>query len=255
VKRSRQTLEELARRLPVFDGYPYLVTALVGGLYHYIVLPDVGRAELMSLARRQYFANRLRTCLAVGPDAATYISDAGERVAEAPRCSDPISDRLHGPEGFPVTRETRTRQRRLRAFIAETTSGRGREYLIARMRGRAATADDLVRLSGTDPDGVPVGLARCAVCTAFRGEYLPSHQPRLLVRVFCRCENHNRCARCLNPLERVSARRCLLRREQGARPPCPGVLCLESCMSAALRPANDDGRGGDGVYRGPSRPA
>ena len=68
------------------------------------------------------------------------------------------------------------------------------------MRGRTATAEDLVRLSGTDPDGVPVGLARCTVCTAYRGEYLPSHQPGLVVRVFCRCENHNRCARCLHPL-------------------------------------------------------
>lgn len=197
---GRQTLEEIARDLPLFDGYPYLVTALVGGLYHFIVLPDIGRTELVSLARRQHSANRLRTCLVVGPDAAIYISDAGERVAQAPRGTDPISDRLLGTEEFPATPELRDRQHRLHAFIADSTTGKVDGYLIDRMRGRTATPEDLLRLSGNDPDGVPVGLARCAVCTGYRGEYLPSHQPGLVVRVFCRCENHNRCARCLNPL-------------------------------------------------------
>ena len=116
---GRQSLVELARDLPVFDGYPYLVTALVGGLYHLIVLPgDLGQGELVHLARRQHSANRLRTCLAVGPDAAVYVSDDGEEVAEVPRCSDPISDRLLGPEEFPFTVELRDRQQRLRAFVA-----------------------------------------------------------------------------------------------------------------------------------------
>ena len=196
-----QTLVELVRHLPVFDGYPYLVTALVGGLYHFIVLPgDLGRAELVSLARRQHSANRLRTCLAFGPDAAMYISDDGETVGEVPRCTDPISDRLLGPERFLATLEFRDRQERLRAFIAESQARSAGGYLIDRMRGRTATTEDLVRLSGTDSDGVPVGLARCTVCTAYRGEYLPSHQPGLVVRVFCRCENHNRCARCFHAL-------------------------------------------------------
>jgi len=199
---SPQTRVELARHLPVFDGYPYLVTALVGGLYHFIVLPgDLGTAELLSLARRQHSANRLRTCLAIGADDALYVSDEGETVAEVPRCSDPISDRLLGPEEFPVTAELRDRQQRLRGFIADSKARSAGGYLVDRMRGRTATAEDLVRLSGTDPHGVPVGLVRCAVCAAYRGECLPSrHQPGLVVRVFCRCENHNRCARCLHPL-------------------------------------------------------
>ncbi|MDP9321331.1 MAG: hypothetical protein M3P16_09575 [Chloroflexota bacterium] len=177
------------------------MTALVGGLYHFIVLPgDLGRSELVTLARRQHSANRLRTCLAGGPDAAMYVSDDGEEVAEVPHCTDPISDRLLGPEEFPATWELRDRQQRLRAFIAASQARSAGGYLVDRMRGRTATAADLVRLSGTNPDGVPVGLARCEVCTAYRGECLPSHQPRLVVRVFCRCENHNRCARCLHTL-------------------------------------------------------
>ena len=167
---GRQTRVELARHLPVFDGYPYLVTALVGGLYHFIVLPgDLGTAELLSLARRQHSANRLRTCLAIGADDALYVSDEGETVAEVPRCSDPISDRLLGPEEFPVTAELRDRQQRLRGFIADSQARSAGGYLVDRMRGRTATAEDLVRLSGTDPHGVPVGLVRCAVCAAYRG--------------------------------------------------------------------------------------
>lgn len=39
-------------------------------------------------------------------------------------------------------------------------------------------------------------LSRCAVCGGYRGEHIPSHEPELVVTVFCRCENHNRCARC-----------------------------------------------------------
>ena len=198
---GNQTLVELVRDLPVFDGYPYLVTALVGGLQHSLVLPgDLGRAELVSLARRQHSANRLRTCLALGPDAAMYIADDGETVGDVPRCTAPISDRLLSPDEFPATPEFRDRQQRLRAFVAESQARSAGGFLVDRMRGRTATAEDLVRLSGTDPAGVPVGLARCSVCTAYRGEYLPSHQPGIVVRVFCQCENHNRCARCFHPL-------------------------------------------------------
>lgn len=146
------------------------MTALVGGLYHFIVLPgDLGRSEVVTLARRQHSANRLRTCLAGGPDAAMYVSDDGEEVAQVPRCSNPISDRLLGPEEFPMTAELRHRQQWLRAFIADSQARSAGGYLVDRMRGRTATAEDLVRLSGTDPNGVPVGLARCAVCTAYRG--------------------------------------------------------------------------------------
>lgn len=199
---SKKTCANLAGHRPVFDGYPYLVTALVGGLYHFIVLPgDLGRAELVSLARRQHSANRLRTYVAVGRDAAVCVSDDGKTAARVPRCSDPISDRLLGPEEFPVTEELRDRQQRLRAFMADSKARSAGGFLVDQMRGRTATAEDLMRLSGTDPHGIPVGLVRCAVCASYRGECIPSsEQPELVVRVFCRCENHNRCARCLEPL-------------------------------------------------------
>ncbi|MDP9266685.1 MAG: hypothetical protein M3O91_11295 [Chloroflexota bacterium] len=187
--------------LPVFDGYPCLVTALLGGLYHFIVVPgDLGPAELLDLARHQHLANRLRTCLVLGPDIALYFRDDGEAMAAPPRCSHPIADRLLSAEEFPLTEELLDRQRRLRAFVAGSHARNGGGFLVDRMRGRPATREDLVRLSKPDVDGVPVGLARCEICAGYRGDYIPSHEPSLVATVFCRCENHNRCARCLLPL-------------------------------------------------------
>lgn len=193
-----QTSEEPTQPDPAFDGYPYLVTPLGPGLCNYIVLPgDLGIDELLRLARRQHAANRLRTCLALDPATAVWVSDEGETSGELPWCNIPVSDGLMGPEEFPPTVDLRERQQRLREFIAE---GPASWTVIDSMRGRPATAEELVRLSGTDPDGVPVGLVRCTVCTAYRGECPSNNQPNLVVRVFCRCETHNRCARCLHPL-------------------------------------------------------
>jgi hypothetical protein len=196
---EQQTSEAPTQPDPAFDGYPYLVTPLGPGLCHYIVLPgDLGIDELVHLARRQHAANRLRTCLVLGPATAVHLADEGETLGEVPWCNIPVSDGLMGPEEFPPTVDLRERQQRLRAFIAE---GPASWTVIDSMPGRPATAEELVRLSGTDLDGVPVGLVRCTVCTAYRGECLGStQQPYLVVRVFCRCENHNRCARCLHRL-------------------------------------------------------
>jgi hypothetical protein len=50
--------------LPIFAGYPYLVTHVVPALYHLIVLPgDASARDLRDLAMAQWRANRLQTCL------------------------------------------------------------------------------------------------------------------------------------------------------------------------------------------------
>jgi hypothetical protein len=68
--------------------------------------------------------------------------------------------------------------------------------------GRRATHEDVKRLSGRDASGIPEGLHRCAGCGDFLGDYLAvrgegngDRTPRV-VPVHCRCDNHNRCARC-----------------------------------------------------------
>lgn len=50
--------------LPLFDGFPYLVTRLVRALYHVTLLPGgAPESTLLELARRQVAANCLDTCL------------------------------------------------------------------------------------------------------------------------------------------------------------------------------------------------
>ena len=64
--------------------------------------------------------------------------------------------------------------------------------------GRAASADEMARLAGTGPEGVPRGLDCCPTCGEWRGMCLdPS--PRWVGKVMtvhCRCANDNRCAAC-----------------------------------------------------------
>src|SRR3989337_1499519 len=152
-----------------FDGYPYLVTRIGrSALRHIAVLPaDWPRGRLLELARRQAEANRLETCLCLGPTDAVSFTPDGET----------------GP-----------------AVIAPTRIG----YLVGDglEGGRPAAPADIDRLSGLGADGVPKGLTRCMDCRRFAGDYLAldgegdgDRTPRV-IRFHCRCENHNRCAGC-----------------------------------------------------------
>lgn len=191
------TQEELRRdhlALPIFDGFPYLVTRIAGAMHHLIPLPRLDAERLIQIAVRQYAANRLPTCLVAADDTALFIDEGGLELGEAPRCSVPRCDGLLPPEEY-FSRELFERERRLREFVAgRATSG----YLVDRARGRRATPSDWLRLAGTSADGVPNGLARCERCGEWRGQALLVG-PDLVVDVFCSCDNHNRCARCLRP--------------------------------------------------------
>jgi hypothetical protein len=74
------------RPLTCFGGFPYLVTKVVPGLYHIIVLPDeLDEDRLVDIARRQASANVLETCLVCAADSAFYIDTAGARFAATHR--------------------------------------------------------------------------------------------------------------------------------------------------------------------------
>lgn len=188
--------------LPLFDGFPYLVTALVGSLHHLIALPeDLELPGLKRIAWRQYRANRLRTCLVLASDAAVYLSETGEAVGQAPRSTSPTCDTLLSCKEYMVSAELLARQERLRAFVEATQALPANQgYLVDHARGRRATLEDIELLAGADAEGVPAGLVRCPRCRQWRGECLWPHEGDLVVRVYCHCENHNRCARCLHPL-------------------------------------------------------
>ena len=200
---------------PSFDGYPYLVTRIGrSALRHLAVLPaDWLRDRLVDLARRQADANRLDTCLVLGPDDVVYLRPglapssgqlvpAGIPVIGQLALADPVAD---SPELI-------ARRRRLRAF---QSSWKADGYIVGDglEGGRAATPVDIERLSGDLVDDLPPGLHRCATCGEARGELLwPDGDaqrggPPLVRDIHCQCTNDNRCAACGAPLagHRLSA--------------------------------------------------
>ncbi len=197
-----------------FDGYPYLVTRIGhSALRHLAVLPTAWPPErLLSLTRRQVMANRLDTCLVLGPGHAVYVSaDGAEEAASHVPAGLPVVERLALAEDLPRTPEIVARQAGLRAWADAQNHG---GYIVGDglEAGRPATRDDRSALAGQGGDPHP-GLARCRTCGELAGDYLATHgegngdrRPRV-IRVHCRCENHNCCARCGDALDdhRLSA--------------------------------------------------
>jgi len=210
--RARRSFAHL---VPPFDGYPYLVSRIGhGALRHVAVLPATwSRERLLELAHRQVVANQLDTCLALGPGDAVYVTadGGGYRDVHVPTGL-PVVERLRLAAHLPRTPEMAERRTRLRAYAAAQA---GRGYLVGDglEGGRPATREDLVRLVTLDGQASLVGLTRCPTCRELAGDYLATkgegngdRTPRV-IRVHCRCENHNRCARCGEPLaeRRLSA--------------------------------------------------
>ena len=128
-----------------------------------------------------------------------------------------VTRRLKTARPLPPTDELLRRQGALDAAIneyparrAEALRQRGMlppaDFVVGDLTkgGRQATPDDLQALSGRQSSGVPMGLALCADCGLWKGECLdPSPEfSGKVMRVFCLCENRNRCARCGETLYR-----------------------------------------------------
>ncbi len=63
-------------KLPRYDGFPYLITRVVSGLRHIIVIPAQQPAEwYQELLHRQGEANRLETSLVLDARTAWFWSD------------------------------------------------------------------------------------------------------------------------------------------------------------------------------------
>jgi hypothetical protein len=187
-----------------FDGYPYLVTRIGhSALRHMAVLPaDWPRWRLLDLARRQAEANRLETCLCIGPSEAVFFTPDGTASDSGIIPTGiPVVDRLVLIEPVPQTDEVAARRLDLHAHAERLSPKSG--YLVGDglQGGRPAARADIDRLSGQEADGVPKGLSRCTTCRLFAGDYLAlngagDHRTPRVLQVHCRCENHNRCAGC-----------------------------------------------------------
>lgn len=186
--------------LPRFDGFPYLITRVVSGLYHIIVIPAQQPAEwYQELLHRQGEANQLETCLVLGAGTAwSWTSDGGlARTCLPPSGGVIVTDRLQPCEAFDRTPDLSARHTRLARFSEARKVG---GYLHGDLNkgGRTATREECHRLAGVDADGVPNGLEQCRDCGNRHGHCLDPNPnfTTWLVQVHCRCENDNRCARC-----------------------------------------------------------
>ena len=198
-----------------FDGYPYVVTRIGHtALRSVAVVPsDWSRERLVDLTRRQAIANQLETCLCLGPAESVFVTPDGTAMgSDLVPVGIPVVDGLALADRIPETAELAARRARLAAY-RESLNPHGFLVGDGLAGGRPAADDDIARLSGRDSRGIPMGLDRCATCGGFRGDYLQTKGEAdrditpCVVRVYCRCENHNRCARCGEPLakSRLSA--------------------------------------------------
>ena len=212
--------------LPAVEA-PYLVVEVVAALYHLTVLPvDFGDDDLEAVARAQVQANRLDACLLLGERRVLAIDAEGveRRETEIPFrllghwSSAAVTRRLKTARPLPPTDEVLRRQSALEAAIKEYPARRaevlrqrgmlpGADFVVGDTTkgGWQATPDELQALSGRQSSGVPIGLAQCADCGFWKGECLdpsPAFRGKVM-RVCCRCENINRCARCGETLYRV----------------------------------------------------
>lgn len=202
-----ESTRQLYPRLPLFEGFPYLVTRVVPAMYHVILVPaDARELELVLLARTQWHANRLEVCLVTGVDRAWFIStDGRDMLAQTPpRGGTLVTGLLKPARLWADTAELQARQSRLDA-LAEAHRRNG-GYILGDLTkgGRDATADDVGQLAGAGPEGRPRGLERCPMCGDWRGRCLdPSpHFACKVMTVHCRCQNDNRCAACGGFLDR-----------------------------------------------------
>jgi hypothetical protein len=198
-----------------FDGYPYLATRIGRtALRHLAVVPaDWPRERLVALACRQAEANRLETCLVLGPADTVFVVPGEEpQLAIHVPTGIPVIDRLAIAGPLPDTAELRARRAGLWRYAA---SNRGSGYLVGDglEDGRRATVADIARLTGPAVHGLPPALHRCATCGEARGDFLAvkgegngDPTPRV-IDIGCACDNDNHCAGCGEPLNarRLSA--------------------------------------------------
>ena len=190
----------LFQALPLFEGFPYLITRVVPVLYHILPLSELNtRDELITIGRNQVIANRMQSSVVLGPEEAYPISEEGS-VGErslAPRGGIILCGRLAPGVTPSPTADFQRREAELEVHVERENPG-GYMNGDSTYGARRATLMDRVRFSWRIGARLPAGLSTCETCGKPRGEHLwRSPEGVAWVRpVHCDCGNWNRCARC-----------------------------------------------------------
>ena len=187
-------------QLEYFNGFPYMLTLVSGGLFHISILPaDIGLDNLKEIVRWQVSANKLQSCLVLGSSCCVYFDlDGAERISsDIPRGGFNCTGRLQTAWSGSGGSEFGVRAELLRAYLTEH-GPRDMVYAELTKGGRQATAEEMSRLEGSQPNGIPLGLTKCEQCGQWKGECLDAN-PKfagLIMPVGCACENDTLCAAC-----------------------------------------------------------
>ncbi len=160
--------------IPLFDGFPYLITRVSPALYHIMLLPARTPSECQKLLIRQVEANRLETCLVLGRRSAVFAAPDGSVI----RCDRPpsggvmVSKRLRPCEDFVLTPDLTARSFRLARLMSKSNPRDGYLHGDLTKGGRKARAGERRALAGFQRNGVPVGLEWCQGCGEWWGECL-----------------------------------------------------------------------------------
>lgn len=190
--------------LEYFNGFPYMLTDVEGGLFHIAILPaDAELANLKEIVRWQVGANKLNSCLVLSPACCIFFDMTGrERVSgQIPSGGVNCSGRLYLCQPFTRSNDMLARAELLQSYVDQNGAT---DFVCADLSkgGRRPTPEELVRLRARQPTSVPVGLKKCDHCGDWRGESLDP-DPKfagLVMNVVCRCENDSLCAACGQPL-------------------------------------------------------
>ena len=190
--------EEEPARPPVLGAFPYLYSVLSRGVLNLLLLPEnMTDDELIELARAQITANQTRGCLLLGPDRCVYFQPDGWATFHPlpPRCWRVETGMLRAPFHFDIGE---ARKELAKEYVAALHERAGHGWGDKERGGEETTAERAAQLRGVSDSGSPRGLERCATCGEHRGWCVDPLRPEgtIILPVYCRCQNVNRCARC-----------------------------------------------------------
>ena len=215
-----------------FEGFPFHVTRIVPGLYDIILLPaDLDEVSLVGFSEHQVRSNDFDACLVLSKDRGIWFTSGGgtSYSQHIPRGGILLTNGLKSCRDFYPSPELEERTSRLDALVQEVRRRGGFINGDPSHGARPATDQELERLSGEGGDGVPKGLDKCPTCGGWRGECLGTaeYYKTSVLPVSCQCDNHNRCARCGNPLNQHKLNSNILEPSDGHVWYVPGFACFE----------------------------